>query len=328
MSTKIYNGKKMPIMTMKEFNRFITSLRKKSNKVAREYITTTILNKCIYLIDKYYLIKHEQCDFKEFDQLVRTTFWFEKDEEVDYTGKTQNIRSLLFIKMVRLPEQLESSVTRNVAFDLYFKISFFILKDKILLLPMYEQRKIYDSVLKSYKKIENYEYFDNTDRPDEISKKLWTKRRKDWEALTEGNAFELKGLNIDIVKEDISFSSFMNMRDVKDLSTIPHKSYEKRIFDLAKEKMLHKRFSDEIYNYQKENPGKKIYGSFYIPIMSNFAQELKESFEGTKVIKNNDFSKELQKNISVIKKIIPDVNINSYINMSIKPWTNQLELFK
>lgn len=334
MSTKIYNGKKMPLMDLKEFYEFIKNLRVEATEVADEYVLSMLLNKSIEVIDKYFVFRYEDVDFKEFEQLVKNKFSFDDDEKLDLSpnkdGSYNSLRSIVFKNIMGLPKRLKASLIRDLDFDLYFKINFFILNEKILMIPYYEQ-SFYEEILDKQKGVECYAYQNSTDKFDDVSQEEWDLREDEWGQCLSGNAFDLKGIVIDIVDDERVYYNFTKMggnRKNKNLEEISHSSYEERMFNLAKDRVSGLRMKEGIKKFEIDNPGKKVSGSVVMPIFMDFSKEFKENYpNGMVPVKRNEFTEQMDYWIKYFKKIIPDVNVNSYIKMQMKPWEKQLKLF-
>ncbi len=71
------------------------------------------------------------------------------------------------------------------------QISFYTYKDDVFLTifcPIYEIKEKVDIYFKNMDGISSFEYWNNTDKPDEISQREWNKREKIWDSILEGSS--------------------------------------------------------------------------------------------------------------------------------------------
>lgn len=71
--------------------------------------------------------------------------------------------------------------------DCSAEIIFIPTKNAIFALTFWEHgNKVYDSIWSRQPEVKYWGYWNNTDKPREISKKIWEERRKDWETCLPG----------------------------------------------------------------------------------------------------------------------------------------------
>lgn len=86
---------------------------------------------------------------------------------------------------------IKTSNKRSPLVDFEFCITLFPLSNKILAIPYCEQKSIL-SVLKNQPYVKEYGYWNNTDKPDELSDSEWETRSKDWDAAFVNNGIGLR----------------------------------------------------------------------------------------------------------------------------------------
>jgi hypothetical protein len=173
MSTKIYNGLKLPNMSVFELNKMYKNLRSKLIPVVQQeyykfvakiyqsaYVYVKLdVNICEYNIDMKNL-PHEADD----DEILL----FAKREACDIINKTRN-----------------AILWADAEPDADFEVSLSILpiQDVILCIPSANNHVLSDELkllLMDCFHAEEYGYWDNTDRPGELTKDEWNKRKDDW----------------------------------------------------------------------------------------------------------------------------------------------------
>jgi hypothetical protein len=160
MSTKIYNGFRLNCNSFGGLQNFYTSLGQDIIKIKEETAKKIQADICTHIIDSvdmgYWPLE------KEYEKLVPT----------DYPL----LFSIRAIKDEKYKEMLD------------FEISIHFLPDKILSLLFCNNQDMIN-IFKSQKEVEEYGYWDNTDKPENISDHEWVKRRKDWELALGGNGW-------------------------------------------------------------------------------------------------------------------------------------------
>lgn len=173
MSTKIYNGMKLPNMSVFELNEMYKILRSKLIPIAQQeyykfvakiyqaaYVYVKLgVNICEYNIDMTNLPPKADSD---------EILLFAKREACDIISKTRN-----------------AVLWSDAEPDADFEVSLCVLPipETILCIPCAnnnELSKELHRILKEYFHVEEYGYWDNTDKPDELTDDEWDKRRDDW----------------------------------------------------------------------------------------------------------------------------------------------------
>ena len=103
------------------------------------------------------------------------------------TRKTANeIASHVHDEVSRLQKEVATTGYRNHLVDHEFKVMLFPQRSQTLILPFSEQQEL-NNLLNELLIIEDYSYWNSTDRPDGISAKTWKTRENDWNAALPGS---------------------------------------------------------------------------------------------------------------------------------------------
>lgn len=175
MSTTIYNGKKMPNMSLFELNEFYKHTRLEMMVAAKQeyykFVVRIAQEIYVYLMTNEY-VGHYDIDLKEIDSKANE---FKDDAYalLDYARESAN-------RIVR--KTSDAIFTYDSEDDADFDVSVVILpiNGKTLCMP-YAHNDILNNLLNSNENFEEYAYWNNTDKPDAISKEEWDLRRKDWD---------------------------------------------------------------------------------------------------------------------------------------------------
>lgn len=261
MSVKVYDGYKLDTTDVSVLFEKTERIRKEIKYIAVDQFAKLIVRK----FTKYY-----DNDYNFESVLEDMMFGIHTDKRIDFELKIirENKFSNSLYNIIKTLADVRHkksyySDTRDVSCDFHLILNIFGYKDKIVLYPFYEQkeyRKIIDQ------EFEEYAYFNNTDRPENISDKEWDERSKIWNYVLDNqeplqfNAFKsYEGVLNFFLEEEIK--EFNN----KLVSYIP--SDEKRAKELAVSSM---------YNKKKIN-SKKV--SDYMKFVDKLKTDFKEEFE-------------------------------------------------
>ena len=177
MSTKIYNGLRIKYMTMQELIPFSKELRAQLEPIAKEEFLksyTKMLEEAIVFIQTGVQIDSCIHNYNELSALENPTF---KDVNriID-----KEIRQ--FIKANKSATTITESVS---AFDFDTSLCVFPLSRKILAVPICNNERLMNALLKN-ENITEYGYWNNTDKPDNVSNREWNTRKSDWDKALPG----------------------------------------------------------------------------------------------------------------------------------------------
>ncbi len=163
MSTKIYNGYKLPRMTLDELYAFGQDFKKRICDQFQKEV-------CILQAE----IATEVCDLKTLG--YKYNYEFEsRDEKIEGRSLILAIVSLFMSQTKRAAE----SMRRDGIWDFSCNLILIPRKDHILAL-LYSQRESAAVIFQGMEGVVDYSYWDNTDRPDELTDEEWDARRDEW----------------------------------------------------------------------------------------------------------------------------------------------------
>lgn len=214
MSIKIYNGYKLPNWNLQELYVFSKALRKEVRELSKKLATKKMAQKCIGFFDYMFLPDHHKELFPDI-----------KDYIEKGNNKSGSALFLAYQKMMEHEFEIQVNHKKIPEYDFSFDLTVFPSKDGILAM-LFAEHKAYVDMFKSIEGIELYPYWDNTDKPENITQEEWDKRRDEWlEAIGETGVPSLEGLTItcytslpfieakevvDYINENISFETRVN----------------------------------------------------------------------------------------------------------------------
>lgn len=236
MSTKIFNGfiinKKVSTY---ELNEMMDIIRKEVNDTYLEIIYKDFLEFVAKILDnKYYMSK------KEYDLYLKT----------ELKTKENDIIYMIFANKVK--ECISSEELINSDYDYSCSMTIHPLKNKTLLL-LFSQKKEYNKLFGEWDEegeiytknkfdfIDEYIYYNNTDKPKKISTKKWETREEDWDKAIGYKAPSSTGM----------IAEFINTKEIpskilfNDLEKGIEDIYEYRIKRIAK-KYVNKKYNTKI----------------------------------------------------------------------------------
>lgn len=218
MSTKIYNGYKIKNMKFSELNDFCMNIRQKIHEEAHKIVLKQIARECAEIVDNIFT--------KRFNQIPAN--YREKTEySVYYAARSISL------------ERIEKNKTFTCSFVLYPH-------GRNILCTFHSRNENFESIFSSTEGVEEYGYWNNTDKPENISEKQWRKRQKDWDKVFTRNPLKgceyipsLTGLMCDIINSDILYL-FYSLGTKDDLKLIIENmpDFNKRLEALAHDMAL------------------------------------------------------------------------------------------
>lgn len=247
MSTKIYNAYKINSSSLDEVINFLFENKKEITSEIERYVIKDILLEMMVIYDKYCL-EGEGKPYKEkidetidenesINRLILNKLWDKKNDEDKKEIETS---------IILYPKSIDYFGEKAYLFQ-YFGDNKF--------LPIIE--KILD------KKIMNYDYYNNTDHPDELTEFEWNLRKDHWKNI---DVPLFNGMSITFTKENKYSIYYMNARK---------KELIQSIFDeLKKEVTVNKR----VENYTNEIMQSVAYEKCYKKFLkeNNLENETKE----------------------------------------------------
>lgn len=164
MSLKIYNGYKLPKMTMDELSGRMRAFNKTVLDICESLTYRWIADRATTFVDYYDLGK-----ITSKDSIVKKWCF---NGEINPLSATERY-------LYGLQRKSKMNMTRCPEVNYGFSATFISTKNKILAL-IFTERPEYEEAFQSLSFVEDYHYQNQTDRPDSISSTRWNKRRKDW----------------------------------------------------------------------------------------------------------------------------------------------------
>lgn len=165
MSIKIYDGLRMPTMPMAKFQAWLDNLRIILTPIAHEKINKEIIKRAV---DEYDL----------------NTFLPNR------TVKKSNLIISAWGDVVGEYSEVKKTKRRNPLVDVECEILFHFRGKFIYMIP-YTEVETYKEIIQSLPNIQEYGYWNNTDKPEAISQGEWRQRRNTWNAIL-NNTFPYK----------------------------------------------------------------------------------------------------------------------------------------
>lgn len=160
MSTKVYNGYKLEgVRTLAEMDVFIKRLQKRIHK-AQETLT---VRKLASLAAKFYD--------------MQSLGWVKRKQLKKHKGQTP--LTYAFMTMMEKQSEIKKTGHRNRDFDFEFEVAF-IFQKGYTLCALFTERDEFTTIWESMRGVKKYFYWDNSDRPKNLTSAAWRKRRDDW----------------------------------------------------------------------------------------------------------------------------------------------------
>lgn len=164
MSTKIYGGRRVKAKNFSEFYEFLTELREKAKPVAEDLCRTVCARDMIAKIDKA-TYNDEPINLKD----IRYDMWKEFDEaKMEAKQKGRKVEHLDF----------------NMSMFVFINPE--VSTEYVYLYPIASYDREMLPVLDSIEGVEEYAYWNNTDKPEDLSEAEWEERELAWDLLLPG----------------------------------------------------------------------------------------------------------------------------------------------
>lgn len=193
MSTKIYNGYRIKAKNFEEVWSMLNGKREDILALYNQKIIKEKLNVCLRILFINLLNKNptQQLD-------VSALHLAHPDEKDPETEKVEPLEILIY------PQKIRGHFLCNI----------------------WSNDNIAQSIQTWCPQIESYGYWDNTDRPDEITARAWRQRRDDWKKAVPGYSFNVCGLKMEFLVDYLIPSLNFIYKDeiIKTLNTLglPH----------------------------------------------------------------------------------------------------------
>jgi hypothetical protein len=163
MSTKIYNGYKLPRMDLDELYSFFMEIGKELRIISRELYTEALSRIAVGIVDSLALDR------------FNVAYW----EKYMYSDMSHiypvSVAEFCLGKTIERAKK-----EKDPLFDWGFSVDFIPREDKILCL-LFAEKKEFIEYWQNIKEVEEYPYWDNSDEPEGMDYEDWKLRGKEWE---------------------------------------------------------------------------------------------------------------------------------------------------
>jgi hypothetical protein len=216
MSTKIYNGYKLPLMSLGSLHELLTGFRDKIKPVKERLLAKSVAKLATDFIDRHAMgdrklsatdAEDMLCPTGNLDPLIAANDWLDTRRQ----------------KVARTKE-------RDNEADLAVDVCLIPTNDKILAL-LYSERKEYIKIWTDVAGVEPYPYWNNSDEPDGLSWDEWERRGKEWDKALGDGIPALEGLSYDPIANQFPYCSYKDIQQY-----VP--TYQARVDSYTKDKAI------------------------------------------------------------------------------------------
>lgn len=172
MSTKIFNGYYIDKCSLYDLQSLSMNIRTQMEPVFERLYATKVLEIAISIAD--------------YAAMLDNGLYVRKDVGKEILKAIDDPKSspLWSAKMIvdERSYKIERTQIRDMDYDFDCKITFVSIVDKILTMIFTEQKALQD-VFESFSNVHRYGYWNNSDRPDDVSEEEWDQRAKDWDIV-------------------------------------------------------------------------------------------------------------------------------------------------
>jgi hypothetical protein len=161
MSTKIYNGFKIDTGDISEVQSIFNGHQVALKQVTKEKIIEFLVKSAVEEFDK--------------DKVYNNPV----EEDKNYISQANQ-------EMRDRQRESKKNNSRDPEIDFEAEIAIFPFEGNFYGIYYSEQNEFYNNLLKQ-KKVSEFSYYDNTDKPDRITKKEWEERERVWDTIFKGN---------------------------------------------------------------------------------------------------------------------------------------------
>jgi len=227
MSTKIYNGFRFTTMDFRKIHKYLMEFRLELEPLIQAKYSKFLAIRCTTMHDRLVMGMHPGCDGEH--------------EENAYK---HGVLVQAFCEFEERIRRMRKTNQRDPIID--FEVSMAIIPIPMKMLGIiYTEQAEFQQLWFDKPFVKEYGYWNNTDKPDELTNRQWDRRRKDWDIALEhfGGIPSMNGFSIDCT------TKYTGRPDADEiLKLIP--AHSKRAESVAKAKM----FDDHI---KKKFRGKK-----------------------------------------------------------------------
>lgn len=222
MSIKLYTAYRIKLAG---FDKFLSVLRDKLEAKLEEKLLIVLAEKSVDFFDSY------TANIKVSD----------KEEKYKYSsiGRASG-------EIHERHREVKKTGRRDPGFDFECDISF-IFSGNYVYFIVFTEVNDYIEIIQNFKNVEDYSYWNNTDRPENIPSKVWSARRRKWDQLLKKSGVPaLSGLNFELIGKDLIKLIVMNKEGI--MNYIP--SFETRCINTARMAITYTPEEGKEFNYK------------------------------------------------------------------------------
>jgi hypothetical protein len=172
MSTKIYNGYRLQQMSLMELQSFAGRVREIIQEVQTKLQAKNYARLCATILDDYVFDPP-----KDFDARMKS----------QHSGFRYGLSANILAKRIiwENEKRIKATQMRDPLYDLDANMTVFPLADTILMIIFCEQKEYRDAI-EAMPEVTPYPYWNNEDRPDDLSDNEWEQREGVWESALPG----------------------------------------------------------------------------------------------------------------------------------------------
>lgn len=253
MGIKIYNGYKLPMMSLKELTVFTQKFRKMAEEKSADIIMKFLAQEISYMLDNLRTLDEEQFvrehvifdkereKLSEQQKLEARGFVFEEKEKIslkldDYKYRTAY--AVAYRKSEQRYSDIQRTQYRDPDVDFDCDACFIPLEDKILV-TFHTEKKELRELWESCAEVSYYGYWGG-DPQEGVSEEEWEKRREEWSIALPGAGVPMQnGLSADFIK---GFPSMHFLHPMKVLTYMP--TLEERVSRIAYRIVIDRKFNE------------------------------------------------------------------------------------
>lgn len=257
MSTKIYNG----YIINKNLNDFFLEIQKvyktKIEDKRRQLFYEEYIGYSIEILDKNTINK------KTKKLLIKDKI-FDKNI-INYLNTTDSFKNKNFyihrimsnvLDFVENKEDNEKNIFNNSRLKL--ELFFYPISENKTLIYVLCENSLFNILKENIEGIEEYGYWNNSDKPDDCTNKEWKKRKSDWNIALPGIGKLSEGLLYNRHKEFYNYNTFLEKKDIEEINKNYIIDFKKR-----KNKLVNELIIEQIYGkFVRIHKGKQKYHSF------------------------------------------------------------------
>lgn len=186
MDVVIKNGYILPAMSLQELHSFAQEYRRQIRALSKKLIIERLGNMCMGYIDFVSLPENKRTFFTEMNrQLFLDQDALNHSSFYSAYSKMQEIEQRIITEKIKKPE-----------YDYLCEVVFFP-SDNYILAMLFAEQSAYVETFKRMPGVQEYFYWNNTEVPDDVTKRDWNTRKERWDIAAGYTGIpSLEGFNV------------------------------------------------------------------------------------------------------------------------------------